>query len=205
MSKLFTKLTKKDSSERKEKKREAKGSSGKDAAPKSDVISATILGAVSDSKAILTLSRTLKRNSVIHIDNHASVTGTQGDDEATNTKSLLDYLKRPNTNCLVVVGSPELQKVFDDSGNSRIHIAGGNIAFCAKTLNARLRDEAKAKMILISFSDHPKNIPKCFKGCECLILKESQPEAEISRLNTEKLVSALRRKSGHMGISTKSS
>ena len=139
---------------------------------------------------------------MIHIDNHASVTGTQRDDGATNTKSLLDYIKRPNTNCLLVVGSPELQKVFEDGGNSSIHIVGGNIAFCANTFTAQLRDEVKAKMILISFSDHQKIIPKGLKGCECLILIESQPEAEISRLNTEKLVSALRRKSGHMGIST---
>ena len=161
----------------------------------------TILGTEKEKKATLSLSRALKQSGQIIIDNHYTVMqNNPSDDPVKQAKTLTEYIRKQSTTSLIIICSDTLCSLFAKDDTVTFQINGTPTMVNAESLRQLTSEEIKRKIILIEFSSLSINIPGFLQGCEHLILKEGNPEVEISHVSLAKLQSALKRRNKELGM-----
>ena len=160
-----------------------------------------ILGTENEKKAALSLSRILKQNGQIIIDNHFTIMqNNASDDPIAGAKNLSEYVRKDSTTCLIILSSATLCDLLAKDDAVSLQINGNSIVINTGSFKQLVCEELKSKIILVIFSTLPACIPECFKGCEELILSDCNPEVEISKISLMKLQSALKRRNKELGM-----
>lgn len=161
----------------------------------------TILGAESEKKTALSLSRGLKKSGHVAVDNLHNVMQKNAKAEpAYAAKSIVDYVRKESTTSIIVICSATLCSLFDTVGDIPLQINASDVTINSESFKRSIDVELRKKITLVGFSLASATIPECFQGCETMQLVETNPEVEISNLNITRLESALRRRNNELGI-----
>ena len=169
----------------------------------SGTLFSTILGADDQKEAILTLSRAIKRSGSIVLENKQAVMKGQDklNDPILQTRALIDYVNKRSTTGIMLVSSPVLKRFFDKGEDAKFQIIGTDLKLHGETIKAILSETIKKKFIIVTFAAQESSMPSFFENCDSVVLSDSKPAEEISKLSVEKLLAALRRKSKQPGTS----
>eukprot|EP00112_Aurelia_sp_Birch-Aquarium-sp1_P010456 Seg2231.4 transcript_id=Seg2231.4/GoldUCD/mRNA.D3Y31 product="hypothetical protein" protein_id=Seg2231.4/GoldUCD/D3Y31 len=177
--------------------------SGQGSKTRSGTLFSTILGADDQKEAILTLSRAIKRSGSIVLENKQAVMKGKDkfNDPILQARALIDYINKDSATGIMLVSSPVLKRFFDKGEDAKLQINATDLKLHAETLKANLSETMREKIIIVTFAAQESSIPSFFQNCDSVVLNDSKPAEEISKLSVEKLLAALKRKSKQIEVS----
>ncbi len=161
-------------------------------------IHATILSTTDQQLFVRRLSRRLKESGKVVIDNMMTVMEKCNNNNPVNQSNvLLEYIKSDSIDGIIVISSSTLTRSMNNGSNIDVLIDGDAVKMDLAVFKKGVDEQFCRKVILLMFSGVEASVPDCFVDVDSLVLAEQTAEGEVSRLTTDRVQAALKKKTQH--------